>query len=471
MAFVIYGSLVPLKVVPISFSEALERFAQIQFLDLGIASRADWVANLLLFVPLAYLWLGLLWRPRHVASNLLCTAVVVVLGFALSVGIEFVQVFFPQRTVSINDIVAESIGGVVGAVLWWVTGNRTMAWIGDWFAVRERSGWAEKLLYIYLALMYAYSVLPLDLTLSPVEIFHKWREGRVLLVPFSMSYSSRVDAVYDMVADVAMWIPVSVLWMLTARHSTSAVWLRIVIAASLLELLQLFVYSRVTDVTDVIAAAIGGGVGIVLWRTLGEQRTGRHTLSDVRGEHGGNRARLANSPLYQWSAWLALVAIWGMVIVAVFWYPFEVRIERTFVMDRLQGLMRAPFETYYFGSEYRAITEVLHKVMFFLPGGLLFSWAVFKLPHGGVRVAASIAAGALIMAIAAGIELGQVFMPAKVADPTDWFLETAGGWLGIVLGYQFFSRAQATQAKPPRHAARAEASSRRSRRSAPGARR
>ena len=64
-AFVIYGSLVPLHFQRQPLDEAWAYFQQIPYLDLGIGSRADWVANILLFVPLAFLWHGVLW-PRRV---------------------------------------------------------------------------------------------------------------------------------------------------------------------------------------------------------------------------------------------------------------------------------------------------------------------------------------------------------------------------------------------------------------------
>jgi hypothetical protein len=63
-AFVIYGSLVPLQFKARPLSEAWEFFRHIPYLELGIGSRADWVANILLFVPLAFLWLGAVWPER-----------------------------------------------------------------------------------------------------------------------------------------------------------------------------------------------------------------------------------------------------------------------------------------------------------------------------------------------------------------------------------------------------------------------
>jgi len=39
----------------------------------------------------------------------------------------------------------------------------------------------------------------------------------------------------------------------------------------------------------------------------------------------------------------------------------------------------------------------------------------------------------VIVVIALGIELGQVLLPGKYPDTTDWFLESLGGILGYVL--------------------------------------
>ena len=55
LVFVVYGSLVPLRYTPLPWDHALARFQEIPFLQLGIGSRADWVANLLLFIPLTFL--------------------------------------------------------------------------------------------------------------------------------------------------------------------------------------------------------------------------------------------------------------------------------------------------------------------------------------------------------------------------------------------------------------------------------
>ena len=48
LVFVIYGSLVPLVPTHLSFETALTHFKHMPYLNLGAASRADWIANIVL---------------------------------------------------------------------------------------------------------------------------------------------------------------------------------------------------------------------------------------------------------------------------------------------------------------------------------------------------------------------------------------------------------------------------------------
>ena len=102
-ALVIYGSLVPLHYEPLPWSEATARFQEIPYLALGLAHRADWVSNILLFIPLAYLWTGMLTlgRPSR-GRRWLTGALVVIVAAAMSVALEFTQ-----SLVSTADGVAE----------------------------------------------------------------------------------------------------------------------------------------------------------------------------------------------------------------------------------------------------------------------------------------------------------------------------------------------------------------------------
>ncbi len=116
VVFVVYGSLLPFEFVPLPLAQALQRFAHLPYLQLGIESRADWVANGVLYLPVGGLTAHLLlsrWGDRRQAL-----AVLLAIGFGLflATAVEFAQEFFPGRTVSQNDLIAEAIGSLLGAL-------------------------------------------------------------------------------------------------------------------------------------------------------------------------------------------------------------------------------------------------------------------------------------------------------------------------------------------------------------------
>lgn len=139
------------------------------------------------------------------------------------------------------------------------------------------------------------------------------------------------------------------------------------------------------------------------------------------------------------------------VLLFVFWFPFDFRTDGAFIKSRLDFMQRVPFEVYYFGTEYRAITEVLRKTLFFAPLGGLLAWGVARQPWRwrGPLFALSMLVLALMPAV---IELGQLMLPHKIVDATDWLL----AWLGGLAGYGVARR----MLRAPRHApppARAQA--------------
>ena len=421
--FVIYGSLVPLEFRALPWDEALARFGAIQFLKLGIGSRADWVANLLLFIPLTFLWMGALSAGGGSVRGALATLAVIPAATALSLGIEFTQLFFPQRTVSQNDIFAETLGGLIGVLVWWGTGRRFVDWLQSWQHTHSRAALAERLAWVYLAGVLVYNVLPLDLTISVVEVFHKWRDGKVNLIPFGRLPDDAAYALYEIATDALIWTPLALLWRLDGTRSAWRVWGMTMATATGLEAMQLFVYSRVSDITDIFTAAAGAALGGWV------------------GSRLAAREGPAGKPL-PWAAWLpALLATgWIAALLFVFWYPFDFRTDGAFLRERLHTFMtRVPFEAYYFGTEFRAATELLHKVLFFIPLGALLAWFVSSLRwtwrgYGAFFSLTLIAFTALI------VVAGRLAQPEKNPDSMDIVLQWLGGTLGFVMIRIFFSR-------------------------------
>jgi VanZ family protein len=435
LAFVVYGSLVPLRFQAVPWDQALERFRSMPYLALGIGSRADWVSNILLFIPLCFLWSGVIWPQRRPAWRIVAAAVVLGAAVALSVAIEFVQIFFPPRTVSLNDIVAEAAGAAIGIALWWTLGQRVLRWLQALPLARGRANVAQRLLVVYLLVLFGYNLLPLDLTISPVEVYHKWREGKVIWLPFTTHYEDGAQRAYDLVTDIAIWVPAAALWVLTAQRTRLQAWTLAVTAALMLELLQLFVYSRVSDSTDVVMAALGAAIGIALVRP-------RLATATARRPQQRPGALL----------WAVAAVCWAAVLAAVFWYPFDFNLDRSFLRDRVASLHRVPFETYYYGTEFRAITEVLRKMLFFAPLGLLLFRLGRGLPTALPRPLVHFGMLILIASVATGIESVQILLPGKFADFTDGALQFLGGAIGYFGSLFVAKRLHTGTGVPPRRA-------------------
>lgn len=428
--FVIYGSLVPLDFHRYAWEEAWALFRDIRYLNLGIGSRADWVANILLFVPLAFAWLAALWHRASLFIRLAASSLVFGACMALSVGIEFAQLFFPPRTVSLNDIYAESLGAFIGIGLWWTSGGALTRWYLCWRALKGPADLAQRLLYGYLLLLFGYNLLPLDLTLSPVDIYHKWREGRIVLIPFSDAQGGFAQQLYGLLTDVLIWIPAGMLACLDIRHGKKQIWLRLTAAAAAIELLQIFVYTRITDPSDILTGSLGAAIGIWLasrWRAGGPD-AGQEQAAAIGGKT------------------VAATLFWLALVFSMFWYPFDFHGDGMFVRSRLaEAAGRVPFALYYFGTEYRAATEVLHKAGMFFPLGILLALLARRI-RPGLPLLWKMAALAGVGMVAGAVELGQLFLPGKFADLTDWVLEMAGGWAGCALAWRIFPAHRATTA-------------------------
>jgi glycopeptide antibiotics resistance protein len=423
-ALAVYGSLVPLTYQQVSWSEAIRRFAAIEYLRLGIESRADWVANILLFVPIGFLALGALLLDRSGKLRAVLCAVAVLLACVLaSAAIEFTQIWFPPRTVSQNDIVAETLGGALGIGVWLAVGPRLVAWLRDCLARSQPGDRLDRLLQVYFVGLVIYSLLPLDLTISPAELWHKYREGKVQLVPPITGWGS-LERWYDIVVDIIVLIPVGMLTAtaLMPRGTRVRPFGRSVLGGLLivcgLEFGQLFVYSRFSSTLDLLTGTAGVAGGAWLMGRLRGAATVNSTVT---------------APRWTTAAPLLLMTVaYSGLLLAIFWAPFDFTTDADLVRRRVQGFFRVPFSALYWGSEFHAVTQVLRKLLLFAPLGALGYRATQDLASRGMQRTMG---WFLLFCVAflpgLAIEIGQLFLPEHVPDLTDVLLYVCGALAGI----------------------------------------
>lgn len=409
--FVVYGSWVPLNFSPLSLGDAFQHFSALPFADQAIDSATDWATNIILLIPFTFLLGHLIKLNLPNNGKLLSVFLASVVGIVLAFFLEFTQIYFPPRTVSQKDILALSLGGLIGATAQLRWGELVGQWLDTlWRAEQGRSG-LVKFLHLYLLVVFLFSILPLDLTVSVVDIYHKWIEGRLILVPFSGLKGGSAEILYELGTDVLIWIPVGLLLAMERRSSPIRTAIYVGALAMAIEFAQLFIYSRVTDITDPLLAALGGGLGGYL---------------ASRDEKLLNFISACSSAFW-YRAWLA----WALTMIAVFWFPFDFSVEYGLIKNVREMLTRMPFLSLYQGTEFRAINEIIRKIALFVPGGLILGLAASK-SKGSKRVD-----WPLLLLVASIIEFGQLFLPGKVADTTDILLFFIGGWLGLRLTKAF----------------------------------
>lgn len=411
LAFFVYGSWVPMALAPRELGPAWQAFLSLPPPALAGASRTDVAVNFLLTLPIAF---GAAYLVATLPSRALRWTLYPLLWPALlllSLGVEFGQMFFPPRTPSLTDVAAQVAGSTLGLVAFALLRQPAQALVAELSARMPVARRLERALFIYGLLLLAWQLMPLDLTLSPVEVYRKWRDGRVLLLPFAALPEGRWALVYELGTDVLQWAPVGALWWLsTWRPGLSGLLWRGLLVTAAVEFAQLFVLSRVTDVTDVLMGTLGVVLGAALaraaWRRGGLQAEGMPRLL------------------------VAALLLWAAVAVSVAWLPFNFDLARlgSEPAQWFGWMLRMPFLSYFNRSEFGALGEVLRKLLVFLPGGLLLALRFGGQEHRARQLWLPLGLLALVL------ELGQLALPGKTAELTDAALGALGAWLGWRLG-------------------------------------
>src|SRR5690606_23715451 len=152
--------------------------------------------------------------------------------------------------------------------------------------------------------------------------------------------------------------------------------------------------------------------------------------------------------------WIMLWIAWAFSVLSLFWYPFHFQFDAAPPFtEQAKSLFNTPFMTYYQGSEYRALNEFLRKIGFFIPGGVLWILIIHSTGHTRYLRRMMLLGALATGGVAAFVESGQLYLPGKVADFTDWALEWTGALLGMIVAHWILSGrevepATSTSAKP-----------------------
>lgn len=404
--FVVYGSLVPLDYHPRSLPGAWLAFQRIPYLRLGVASRADWVANILLYMPLAFLGSAVVATSMRTASGrLFGIALVITASVLLAFGVEFAQLFFPPRTVSQNDLIAETIGTLLGAGIWLLFGQRLLA-------LSQRLSWGGAHSWQALAALYgigylAYSLFPFDFLVTATEWRAKLAQTGHLGWLLAGSCGAVVNCSVKLGAEVMLAAPLGAL--LGLAFPQIGFRLAFVLGCTLgfaIELMQMALASGISQGFSILTRGLGVAWGVALQHRFRVEWLARHSRL-LR------RALLVAMPFY-----VALLAMLN---------GFAGKLDPLWVArQKLAETRFLPFYYHYFTTETVALANLLAQGgTYAVIGGALWLAEPTR-RRGGV-------AGVLAAAIAFAIEAMKLFVPGKKPDPTNLLIAFAAAFIANTL--------------------------------------
>ncbi len=436
-----YGSLIPLRYEPMPIERAVERFREIGSFDPSLlGARGDWVVNMVQYASMSFCYMAAMCVDRRRVVGLVAVAAIVPACCAAAFALEFLQLYFPPRTVSTNDLIVECLGSALGAVAWLIAGQGLTDWLRRFGGRRGVAGLASQALPAYLILLIVVLGMPFDVVVGVDELAQKHEIGRIQWLPFRSLASGGLGPALHQLTNLAAFFPLGFLLGLTPRWRNRG-W-RSVLAFGLgvgaaFEILQLFVFTRSCDTTDLVSGTAAVLLGWWAARALLAR------ISARPGESSPTPRRIL-----AWSApWGGRVSSrmlligWAGLLVLISWQPFDFTADPAKFRDSdpsltdentavvgLRRLTLAPFVDYYWGSRYDALDQAVRRSLSFAPLGVLVALGTWRRRGAGAArvIAVSLAVGTVI-------EAGQYFIPDRHPSTTDLLIQAAGAWLAFAM--------------------------------------
>ena len=404
------------------FASVWESFTELSFGTMRARSRQQWVANVIMFVPLGFFWTGWLTATlRAWTAKVVVAALVVGLGVATTVTVEFLQSWIPGRAPSLWDMSGNATGALVGALAWLFGAGPLRR--GLQAMSRAGRGALLGVLGGYVAIYVVVAWLPLDFILSRAEWADKLASGLWGWWSAPLGCAGGLRCHLLRATEVVLTLPVGaalglawMMWM-TPQGRASALAPRalgVALAAIgfgvVMEFGQLLTVSGVAEGRAVVTRAIGVVIGA--W------------LAFRVGERGG----FALSRKVRVWAWLA-VPPYLLVLVWLNWGGNGFRIDVGGAAEQFAALRFLPFYYHYHVSEAVAIFSVLSHLWMYAPVGVLLWLGTFDPSWQRSRVGL---AALLALVLSVVLEGGKLFMVGLRPDPsTVWiamFAAAFSGW-------------------------------------------
>lgn len=415
--FIIYGSLVPFDFHRVDWSVAWQAFSQIRYLDLTIASRADWIANTLLYIPLTFIWLSVFKKSERpsakIGASFGTSLMIFAASIALSVCIEFAQLFFPPRTVSVNDLIAEAIGSAAGVLLWHMLGVQMTMWLA---ALCDKGNAAiAAAISLYVLTYLIFSFFPFDFVISLNELTDRWTNGHDSFFISSGAYGNPLRGLFHLLLEILLALPLGAAiahFMLRRSPSFAVALLMGGLLGLTIEGVQLFLHSGISQGASVLTRAIGTVLGAIIYKNF----SALYTV----------RARSILPKLRRFIP--AFIVIYLIILIGIQNWKASTSLDWSSGLERLSKVHFLPFYYHYFTSETGALISLCLTAIAYAPVGVFIFYGLKAGRQYGISISAITAT-----VLAAAFEFIKLFHSSLHPDPTNIFIAA----VAAVIAYRF----------------------------------
>ena len=380
------------------------RLARALIPDLHGGDVLDAIRNAALFAGMSAVWI-VTEGDRRMRSSIVHA---VLASTVLSAFIELIQLFSPTRTASILDIITDTLGGFVGAVL--------VALL----VVATRRTRSPHALFGVPAWLLAASYSGAVLAESAGPLFRQRIIGVTGVDPIdrlnvAIAHSTfQLDSAYvalDLLLDAVLFFPAGALWVLAIREkgrsSRRYLWLIASIATAAFAAAEalhgIFGVAIVPlSIPAHVAGVMAGVIAMRHYRGVGQDPAKEGMVQSLLFAYGG------------------ILLLWGT-------RPFVPGFDYQAIMSQLSYEQLVPMQSLAIRKDLYSVTHVIRQALLFFPAGAVLAvWPISR--HRWLSNLLP------VLYLAVAIEIAHLFIPARFFDTTNILLSLSGaalGWLVV----------------------------------------
>jgi glycopeptide antibiotics resistance protein len=402
--------------VPIDFGEALRRFGAIGFVHHGSSERADWIGNLIMAVPFAYLANSAINSVSGTAGRVVGIVASLAVSVLLILAIKFGQLYFPPRTVTLNYIAAQILGAALGVLLFQLSHTRFYPRFAAQF---ENGDGLAIVLGAYTVWLIAYFLMPFDLVLSPGDLAARLLQLTVILGASPAEGRSDTYQLLVILGDTLATAPVGMFLAVRGRERTTlSLIFRALGLMMLIFVAQLFVLGAKPFLIALVYRTVGAVIGVLFIQRIKGK--------DLRKRH------------YYFSQYLPFVfPVYLLLVMFVSGLMSSQWATLDEALNSLEARQFLPFWNFYIVTKARASESFTVEFLMFAPIGVMI-WLRRGFWSSGAKFSAFLA-----FTLSMLMEIGRMMKPGlrpDFSDPIIAALAAAAAFKSMPFLWKMFER-------------------------------